>query len=596
MFFEKFKSVYKNKISENSLQHIKETSEKILSLAKNNDNNYQDKKTGIMVGKIQSGKTASFIGLMSQSFDSDIDIIFVIGGNNEDLLKQNEKRINEVFISETIEEQTKFSVDIFNIATIDVKKEKFLRALNNNKKIIITILKSNFSLEKTLHLIEDNNELFNQKNVLILDDEGDQGTLNGKVNSKTENKESKWYLLIKNIKNQLANNFYLTITATPYANFFIKLDDIFSPDFLVTIDYGENYCGLNSFHNSDRKNIIIIPETEKELFKDDNEESFLDNESLRMALCCFMFGALEKNKINSTAKSEMLIHIDRKIKSHGVTLTKMEEIISYLIEISELDENDLIYKKAFINNFIKPSYEIFYNKEFLLKENEEIVSKIIKMLPFFTIKVLNRPSLDIHENETRNPLTIYIGANLIERGVTFEDLITVYMPRETKTTNMDTLLQRARWFGYRKPYLNCIRIFLTEKVAGIFETIMQSDNDLWTNMNYFEKNQFISNSEDMKEWLKYLKIELGYHDQQLRPTRKNVTDILGFSKKKSFFKQTNWKDLDEKNHQNEISWYSKNLPNTKIKRYGQIEHSEIEFKNWSEFNQNISDIKYSIFF
>ena len=75
---------------------------------------------------------------------------------------------------------------------------------------------------------------------------------------------------------------------------------------------------------------------------------------------------------------------------------------------------------------------------------------------------------------------IYIGGDLLQRGLTFSDLITTYFTRWASSGgNMDTNLQRARWFGYRSKYINICKIFTTAEIAQEFTNLAEIEDDLW---------------------------------------------------------------------------------------------------------------------
>ena len=75
---------------------------------------------------------------------------------------------------------------------------------------------------------------------------------------------------------------------------------------------------------------------------------------------------------------------------------------------------------------------------------------------------------------------IYIGGDLLQRGLTFSNLITTYFTRwATGGGNMDTNLQRARWFGYRSKYIDICKIFTTAEIAQEFTNLAEIEDDLW---------------------------------------------------------------------------------------------------------------------
>ena len=68
----------------------------------------------------------------------------------------------------------------------------------------------------------------------------------------------------------------------------------------------------------------------------------------------------------------------------------------------------------------------------------------------------------------------------MQRGLTFSNLITTYFTRwATSGGNMDTNLQRARWFGYRSKYFDLCKIFTTSEIAQEFTNLAEIEDDLW---------------------------------------------------------------------------------------------------------------------
>lgn len=53
-------------------------------------------KHGIVIGKVQSGKTSNFIALTALAFDNKYNIAVILGGNKNNLLNQNANRIRSI--------------------------------------------------------------------------------------------------------------------------------------------------------------------------------------------------------------------------------------------------------------------------------------------------------------------------------------------------------------------------------------------------------------------------------------------------------------------------------------------------------------------
>jgi hypothetical protein len=71
---------------------------------------------------------------------------------------------------------------------------------------------------------------------------------------------------------------------------------------------------------------------------------------------------------------------------------------------------------------------------------------------------------------------ILIGAEMLNRGYTVEKLAVSYMPRYTVgKSNADTIQQRCRFFGYKKTYLSCCRVFLPQSSIDEYEEYVEHE-------------------------------------------------------------------------------------------------------------------------
>ena len=76
---------------------ILQNAAKVLRFCPNPSTNEDKALTGIVIGKVQSGKTSSFISLAALAFDNGYSHVVVFGGTKNVLVSQNSERINEYF-------------------------------------------------------------------------------------------------------------------------------------------------------------------------------------------------------------------------------------------------------------------------------------------------------------------------------------------------------------------------------------------------------------------------------------------------------------------------------------------------------------------
>jgi hypothetical protein len=71
-----------------------------------------------------------------------------------------------------------------------------------------------------------------------------------------------------------------------------------------------------------------------------------------------------------------------------------------------------------------------------------------------------------------------VGGNILGRGVTIDDLLATYYLREAQTSQMDTVWQHGRMFGYRQELMSFSRVFLPGRLASVFKGIHESESVL----------------------------------------------------------------------------------------------------------------------
>ena len=77
---------------------------------------------------------------------------------------------------------------------------------------------------------------------------------------------------------------------------------------------------------------------------------------------------------------------------------------------------------------------------------------------------------------------ILVGGQSLDRGFTIEGLTVTYMPRSVGVGTVDTIQQRARFFGYKKGYLGFCRIYLDEQTINAYRHYVEHEEDLRKNL------------------------------------------------------------------------------------------------------------------
>lgn len=489
-------------IPEEGVSTIFSNAAKILSYCPNPNNKSVQQETGIVIGKVQSGKTSNFISLISMAFDNGYDITIVLGGTKKPLLKQNSDRIKEYF------HDVKDSVYVLNSNenSNHLNEDNIKGFIRREKKVIIVGLKSVKQIT-TINQIFKNNSL-SEKPILIIDDEGDEYSLNTKVKQK---KESSTYSAIMDLKGTLQKHCYVSVTATPQANLLIGKIDKLSPDFGVLVPPGEGYCGLDVFH-SDEKYTITIPE---------NEEPLIDvgiPPSLKKALAMFFVAcAIQSYRTRRKDRLSMLIHISQYKKDHELEYQKVNELIKEWMQKTS-NKKDVSYKSVY--DIMKEAHAE-YSKGNILDFPcfDEIEDEIIFAINNSHVHKINGDNT-LNGEDDFYEYNVYVGGTMLGRGLTIKGLCVTYITRTGKnSSNVDTVQQRARWFGYKTKYLDLCRIFAVSKILNEFSDIRDHEEDLWQTIE-------MTNSQgmDFKNMPRIFSLS-----DSLRPTRTSVAEVESYT-------------------------------------------------------------------
>lgn len=420
-------------------------------------------KTGLVIGKVQSGKTSNFISITALAFDNNYDIVIVLGGTKKPLVKQNRDRIKEYFAT---------TKDVLVLDTTDFKDQLTAQKMHQfckmNKKVVIVALKH----PSQINYIADSifcDFVLREKPTLIIDDEGDEASLNTLVK---KGKKSPTYEAIENLKDQLERHCFLSITATPQANLLIDTLDVLSPDFGVLVDPGKGYCGLDVYH-SDNTFTRRIPDNETSLLDDGIPKSFIDAISMFFVAC-----AIFKNRgMKPGDKLSMLIHPSQLKADHEIVFKKVEALINDWCQKSE-NKGDIAY--APLKKILLAAYREYERTgvEGLLPF-DMLEDDIIQAMMVCGLHKINGDSVPKGADDIYD-YNIYVGGTMLGRGLTLKGLAITYIIRTAKgVSTADTVQQRARWFGYKMRYLDLCRIFAVGKIIKEFREIRDHEEDLW---------------------------------------------------------------------------------------------------------------------
>lgn len=541
-------------IPENGAQKIINNAARTLGYCPNPSSNEDKSVTGIVIGKVQSGKTSNFISLTALAFDNGYNIVVVLGGTKKNLLKQNKERIEEYFenasdvvvlnASEDEEELTESKINNF----IDLGKKIIIVTLKHAKRI--KDLKNNLFSEETI----------NTQPIMIIDDEGDEYSLNTKYK---KNEQSAVFASIKSLLHVCRKRAFISVTATPQANIIVPVLDTLSPDFGILVYPGEGYCGLDVFHGVDSPYCIEISEESSILDNEETPESFHD------ALAMFFVGAaIYRERTEKNKKYSMLIHPSRMVKDLSYVKKKTEELME-IWRSNAKNPDDIEFE--FWKERLKKAFEQYKKDGVEVKSFETLLDSIYDQIKDCGIHLITGEK-HLNKKDKNYSNNIYIGGDMLGRGLTIKGLAITYIIRTAKgVSSIDTVQQRARWFGYKEDILDLCRIYATNKILEEYQEIKSHEEDLW--MTIEENNYNGVGFKNMKR--------LFIISDKLRMTRPSIGDtstyqFLSWNKGTAFIEK---EEYQEYNKQIEQKLVDDNYNSIVDNKYGGLAVRDLNFSD-----------------
>ncbi|MDA1315574.1 MAG: hypothetical protein O2968_19775 [Acidobacteria bacterium] len=461
-------------------------------------------RPGILLGKIQSGKTRAFLGIIARCFDRGFDVAVVLTKGTKSLAQQTLSRVKEDF---------REFIDAEEIQVEDIMSIPDLTPYELNKKLVLIAKKEDDNLNRLLDAFKYKYPALREKRILIVDDEADFASVSfqkrdgvvgaGKISSQ-----------IDDLRGLVANSAFLQVTATPYS-LYLQPDDtahvngnsLFMPkrpQFTVILPTHDKYVGGDYYFersiDPDSPAYYFyreVPLQEREALKKEDRRRFrVENilsekrtEVLRDATLTFIVaGAIRRLQAKAGSrppeKYSFLIHTEQRRESHEWQETVATAIRDALIREARKDTprfNGLLQsaysdlkRSIVLEGSSLPSFDdVKFEAVGALTDGQLMITKV-------------NSDKDIHELlddngqlKLRTPLNMFIGGQILDRGITINNLIAFYYGRNPKRFQQDTVLQHSRMYGARSMAdLAVTRFYAPQHVYQIMKNIHEFDGAL----------------------------------------------------------------------------------------------------------------------
>lgn len=483
----------------------------ILGLLENPNREGSWDRRGMVLGHVQSGKTANYTGVICKAADAGYKVIIIIAGLHNNLRNQTQARIDEGFLgwdsSRLLHVNTSGRVGVGLLdarrkpSSLTTSLKDFNKAAATQANVplqnmagepaVFVIKKNSSTLKNLLEWLRENRRAGSEEvesPMLMIDDEADNASINishGKGEVSTINGQ------IRSLLKMFQRSCYVGYTATPFANIFIDPDsddemrgaDLFPRDFIVSLDPPSNYFGPDRVFGDEadgaeqRTVIRHIEDNEDVLPLKHRIDAVVGDlpESLLNAVRTFVVArAIRLSRGQSGEHSSMLVNVSR---FTNVQRQLRNEIHHALREI----------QTAVRVNGAKPLSEAMRDSEITnlheqwRREYQDVASwEVLQPLlheaaaPISVVEINSKSSgsLDYSGHRSAGLNVIAVGGFSLSRGLTLEGLTVSYFLRNSMM--YDTLMQMGRWFGYRPGYDDLCRVWMTEEADGWYGHISES--------------------------------------------------------------------------------------------------------------------------
>lgn len=513
-FWDRYKKfLMRDKFPQKVINSIDKDTDTITNLLGSPNVDYKYSRKGLVIGDVQSGKTANYIAVMNKAADAGYKIIILLTGTIEKLRKQTQERVNRGFIGKNVENNM-FHVGDFNnqinVVSFTSVKSDFREksrdvsaSLSSLNDPVVFVVKKNKSVLRSLFLwLESENIKFKSKNgqkkidysLLLIDDEADNASINTNIedNDPTAINEA-----IRKILGVFTKSSYLGYTATPYANIFIDPsssedmvhDDLFPKDYIYVLDTPDNYIGAKKIYsdkaeygymlqrNDDFEDYLPIKHKGDSFLSDD-----LPNSLKHAILSFFIANAIRDIRGEKEKHRSMLINISRFINIHNQLQEKVETYVDEVKSQIEYYSGLPSWSKYGHLKELEYIYNSYFKDKLTLNPNENwenILISLYEATRTIVIEAVNggTASMKLNYSAHKSGLRIIaIGGLSLSRGLTLEGLMTSYFYRNSKM--YDTLMQMGRWFGYRIGYADICQVWMNDDALNWYKDISIATEEL----------------------------------------------------------------------------------------------------------------------
>ncbi|QSE93903.1 Z1 domain-containing protein [Rhodococcus pseudokoreensis] len=452
---------------------------------------------GLVVGYVQSGKTTNFTAVIAKAADVGYKLVIVLSGIHNGLRRQTQERLDQQL--KELSPHSWLTLTDQNDDFYAPTTQSTALLHGHHDKVALCVVKKNVRVLKRLDqwlAPAAKARVLSDLPTLIIDDEADQAS----VETKAINP------LIRQILAKLPRSTYIGYTATPFANVLIDPtgDDLYPKNFILNLPEPKGYFGTRRVFGRDAVEgeessgtdldgydmIRRVDDAEIDLLRPVGKKAAVDftpeiTKSLTDALRWFWLATAARRARNDFGHSTMLVHTAVKISVHESyrdPILAVQDDIRRKLAAGNPELLDELGKQWASETGRIPANEIGGLTPVTFGD---VLAQLPGVLEKSRLILDNCRSDDRLDYSEPGQIAIAVGGNTLSRGLTLEGLVVSFFVRAAQA--YDTLLQMARWFGFRPGYEDLPRIWMTDQLCEWFRHLATVEHEIRLDIDRYEE-------------------------------------------------------------------------------------------------------------
>ncbi|MFJ5721009.1 SAV_2336 N-terminal domain-related protein [Streptomyces sp. NPDC093149] len=498
------------------------------------------RRTGLVIGQPQSGKTSHYIGLAAKAVDAGYRLIVIITSPHNALRAQTQLRVDEGLLGFDTQYQMRSEMRNdaigrrLGVGALPHAKALSIACMTNSSEKgdfnprfpwkvdlregwfpVVFVVKRNPRVMENLRVwLTDQYGTIDPASgeasildvpIFIVDDDVDRSY--GPLTKAPDDSLSVTGRSIRKILATFKRSAYIGYASTPLAGMYLETDEhgkevgpsLFPDSFLYSLRAPSNYLGPERLFSTRAEDGRTTPTEALPLVRHVTDyEGWVSSQhsakhvlgvelpdSLSEAIDAFILScAARRARGQISVHNSMLVTVSRFVRVQDQVRDQVEARVRFLTDILQDGRSPAAvrqmasFRDLWLSDF-SPTSEAFPSAEAARISWEEVAENLgpaIRKIQIGAVNGGSREVLSYFENRSTGLSVIVIAGTQLPLGLTLEGLTVGYVLRSSRT--YDSLLHLGRWFGFRVGYEDLCRLYTTPELESAYVEVAIAADEL----------------------------------------------------------------------------------------------------------------------